>query len=207
MESVKAKFETRKTKQAQTKKEITILNKQHKAEIQKLQDEILKIKKTWTDPEKYAKISKKNKDLENSVKSLKDDIARKKELMNSMKANFEKSSIEASTKISEHSSKDLEKISKLNKEIARKDTMIKEFRHMNEDLKAKEKKALDDTKTLNSKIKSLKNDLLRKEKLLKETKEKLELKIKELSEEHEDKVDHSEIKEIIKKHKQELERK
>ena len=102
---------------------------------------------------------------------------------------------------------DLDKISKLSKEVSRKDNMIKELKVLVEELREKELKLANESKLLSTKLKAAKSDLVRKETIVKELKNKLENiqnDIKNASEKSNDQVKN---KEMLKKYKQEIDRK
>ena len=69
---------------------------------------------------------------------------------------------------------DLDKISKLSKEVSWKDNMIKELKVLTEVLREKESKLTNESKLSSNKLKAAKSDLARKETIVKELKDKLE---------------------------------
>lgn len=134
---------------------------------------------------------------------------RKRDLVSSLKATQEKTEKEAEELVTKFESKkeDIDKIAKLNREIARKETMIRELKSQFDEAKDSESKLHQEVKNLQSKLKATKSDLLRKETMLKETKEKLESEIKEIKDNDNKTIELSKHKEILKKYKQDIERK
>ena len=82
LEDLRTRSDTEKAKSVNKKKEISTLTKQHKTEIQKLQEEIKHVKSSWTSPEQFKKLQSKEKLLESQIKALKEDLARKRDLVN-----------------------------------------------------------------------------------------------------------------------------
>ena len=85
LDDLRTRSDTEKAKSMSKKKEITSLTKQHKAELQKVQEELKHVKNSWTSPDQFKKLQNKEKALESQIKSLKDDLARKRDLVNSLK--------------------------------------------------------------------------------------------------------------------------
>ena len=155
------------------------------------------------------KYKSKEKEWESQIKTLKEDLSRKRELISSLKAtqeNTQKEIIERGAK-NESKKKILRKSEEFQKEINRKDCIIKELKSQYDEYKLKELNFQSELKPLQLKIKSLKSDLLRKEKLLKETKEKFETEMIKIKENEVKTIEISKHKEIMKKYKQDLERK
>lgn len=202
LQEMRSKSEVQKSKKAANKKEISSLSKAHKQEILKLQEEIRQIKEKWTDPEEIKKMQKKEKDLEAQ-------LSRQRDLISNLKKCQEKAELEVSkvTESNESKKEDIDKISKLSREISRKDATIKELKMLIQELKEKEDKLSWDLKLSSTKLKAAKADLVRKESMLKETKEKFEGKIEEVKSTSENSVDQNKYKEMVKKYKQEIERK
>ena len=209
LSSLQQRSESEKSKRSSIKKEMACLVKQHKSEINRLQDEITHLKSSLIEPQKLQKLQKREKELESQVKSLKEDLTRKRELVISLKASQEKTEKEVVDKVAKIESRkeDIDRVQKLTKKVARKETMIKEFKTQYDDIKEKEAKAQKEIKTLNNKLKTLRNDLLRKETMVKETKEKLEAEIKEIKDTEAKSIDIGKHKEILRKYKQDCERK
>lgn len=161
------------------------------------------------DPCVHQKSLKREKELEAQIKALKEDINRKKDLINSLKATHEKVEKEVEEKIIKVESKkdDSDKISKLTRELSRKEAMLKEFKTQYDELKDRESKSSQEVKSLQGKLKSLKTDLSRKESMIKETKDKLELEMSSLKSDPNSSIELSKHKEIVRKYKQDIERK
>jgi len=203
------RLDSHKSKKANNKKEITTLVKQHKTEVQKLQDEIKAIQNNWVEPSEVDKLAKKEKELDSQVKTLKEDLARKRDLINSLKTSQEKKEQKAVEMVSKVDSRkeDLEKIMKLSREVARKETMAKELKTQYDEIKEKEAKSQQEVKSLQVKLKTLKADISRKETMLKDTKDKLQTEIKETKQTESKTIDIAKHKDIVKKYKQDIERK
>ena len=101
---------------------------------------------------------------------------------------------------------DLDKISKLSKEVSRKDNMIKELKVLVEELREKESKLSNESKLSSNKLKAAKSDLVRKETIVKELKDKLENIQNDIKNESEKSNDQVKYKEMLKKYKQEIDR-
>ena len=209
LESLRNKSEIQKSNKVNTKKEISSLTKLHKAEMVKLQEEIKLLKNSWIDPEQAQKMDKREKELEIQIKSLKEDISRKKEMISSLKQTQEKAEkevTEIATKIDSRK-EDIDKISKLSKEVSRKDGIIKELKLQIEELKSNNLKTAEEASSLQSKYKSIKSELNRKEIIAKEAKDKLEEELKKLKEVEDKTAEVVKLKETIKKYKQDCDRK
>ena len=126
-------------------------------------------------PEKWLETVTQITNLEKTIKTQKEDINRKKELIEHLK----KSSDNPSNKTNSASNNDNEitllneKIKSLNKELIRSQSYIKDLKSSNETLKNLEKKNQEELTNLNEKLKILKIDISRKEEILKNTKDKL----------------------------------
>lgn len=72
----------------------------------------------------------KEKDLESQIKVTKEDLSRKRELISSLKSTQEISQKAVIEKVAKHESRkeDNDKMSRLSKEINRKDNIIKELK-------------------------------------------------------------------------------
>lgn len=208
---LKSKSESQKSKKLTDKKDVSALAKQHKVEIQKLQDDIKRLKESWTSPDQLKKIQAKEKQYESQIKSLKEDLARKRDLVSSLKESqerAEKDITEVVAQVTNESKKeDIERISKLTKELTRKENMIKDLKTMLDELKDKESNADSEVKSTVAKLKSIKNELVRKETMIKELKDKLESTQQEIKVGSENMIESTKHKEMMKKYKQEIERK
>jgi chromosome segregation ATPase len=194
---------------AQNEREHSNTNKKYNNQMMKFAEEIRKIKESWIPMEKFQEHVQVNEELQKQIKSLKDDINRKKDLITTLRgqaAENEKLMKENANLTSSqvNSQQSDEKIKSLNKELTKKESLIKELRSAIEQLKANEKKLNEELSQLMEKTKISKIDLQRKETLLKEYKEKLKENTNNLS----NNVNNDEsLREELKKKKLEVDRK
>ena len=183
------------------------MEKRHRSDMQKLAEEVSRVREKWHSPEEWNQLLLANRELEANIKKLNDDISRKKEMVDNLKAikdqqDYENNAIqEELEQIKDYS----EKVKKLKIEISRKDKAISEMKGVIEIYKDLERKFLDENAQITDKMKVLKNDISRKEVIIRDMKNKLESSgvenLKNLVEESE------KMKDKIKKLKADCERK
>ena len=159
-----------------SKKELTETSKKHKAEMQKLLDELVQVKNAWKSPDELAKCQEEKKDLETQLKAAREELNRKKELMKQWKDKEELRQSETGQLMTEiGAAKDEnEKLKKSVKELTRKDQTIKSLKTAMESGKGSEKQLAEDNKALVEKLKAMKAEIARKDTALKAFKEKSE---------------------------------
>jgi len=131
-------------------------------------------------PETYQELQAEVDEQAKAIKNLKDDVNRKRELINSLKSDIkeaekekEKESLVKSKSGGDKNVDDLqEKIKGLNKDINRKDLMIKDLKTNFENIKSGDKKQQDEIASLTEKLKIAKIDIGRKDVIIKDYKEK-----------------------------------
>lgn len=176
LEKISQEAELRPSSEATSKKEILEIEKRHRLDMQKLAEEVNRLREKWHSPEEWNQLMNTNKELESNIKKLNDDVARKKEMVDNLKAikdqqDYENTAIqEELEQIKDYS----EKTKKLKLEITRKDKAITDLKTALEASKELEKKLFDDNTQMAEKIKTLKTDITRKETLIKDLKYKLE---------------------------------
>ena len=164
------------TNQLSTKtKETNELNKNHKNEIKTLLEEVKRIRETWTPSEKKMEYVSTINELEKTVKALKDDLNRKRDIITTMKAQLEKNDTSYVLNQEKDSSVQnyQEKIKHLTKEIARKEAMIKELKGSLDSIKGNQKKLNDENENLIEKNKIQKVEIQRKDLIIKDLKDKV----------------------------------
>jgi hypothetical protein len=109
-------------------------------------DELTKIKEKWIPPEKFSEKLDVISNLEKIVKSLKEDIERKKELLNHYKNGG--GNEELNTKIISLQ----DKIKDINSELIRKDTKMKNINNKIEEVEESNRKLLLENSTLNNQV-------------------------------------------------------
>ena len=65
------------------------LNRKFKADIDKLNEEKKSIQELWVSPEEMEKIKKNEKDYKNTIKTLNEELNRKKEIITNLKSKEE----------------------------------------------------------------------------------------------------------------------
>lgn len=164
------------TNQLSTKtKETNELTKNHKNEIKTLLEEVKRIRETWTPSEKKMEYVSTINELEKTVKTLKDDLNRKRDIITTMKAQLEKNDTSYVSNQEKDSSVQnyQEKIKHLTKEIARKEAMIKELKGSLDNIKGSQKKINDENENLIEKNKIQKVEIQRKDLIIKDLKDKV----------------------------------
>ena len=183
-------IENIRAEQIKKEKEFFDANKILKLEMGKIQEELKRIREKWINPEKYKE---KVEDLETKYKNLKNETIRKNDQINSLKTelsllqlqiqnlgcnvnstnslnqNINKNNQDSSVIVFE------EKIKSLQKELNRKDTVIKEFKTNLEAVRNSEKKLSEENSNFVEKNKILKIDIGRKDEIIKDYKEKYNL--------------------------------
>jgi len=109
-------------------------------------DELTKIKEKWIPPEKFNEKLDTITNLEKIIKSLKEDIERKKELLNHYKNGV--GNEELNTKIISLQ----DKIKDINSELIKKDTKIKNINSKFEEVEESNRKLLLENSTLNNQV-------------------------------------------------------
>ena len=189
------------------KRDIQEIERRHRLDLQKLAEEVARLREKWHSPEEWASIQAVNRELEMNLRKLNDELQRKKEIVENLKAIKDQQDSE-NCQIQEEleQAKDsTEKMKKLRNELNRKEKIVYDLKTALESSKESEKKLLDDNYQMAEKIKSLKNEVNRKENLAKELKSRLESLSQESIKLASDDVEG--LKEKIKKLKTDCERK
>lgn len=154
-------------------------------------------------------IKGREKDLESQLKLLKDELARKKDLIQNLRDHREQSELEASKIIHQmdQSKGAQDRVAKLMKETNRKDQVIKEQRMNCEQIRATAKDFENENIKLSEKVKQLKADVGRKEKLLKDAREKVDNVQKEYSGQRDKVEEIDRFRDLLKKSKHDIDRK
>lgn len=191
-----------------TDKDISELTKGHKNEILKLVEEIKRFREKWVPPEKFQELQKDSDEQDRQIKSLKDDVNRKRELINSLKNQIEQEKEKEKEKESLMKSKSggtpieelQEKIKNLNKDLGRKDLLIKDLKTNLDQLKVSDKKQSEEISNLTEKLKIAKIDIGRKETFIKDLKEKKDEKESMFNPSNKINEESEKLKEKIKKY-------
>lgn len=176
LEHLNSELESKPTLEISSKKEISDIEKRHRSDMQKLAEEVARLREKWHSPEEWAQLINQNRDLELTVKKLNDELSRKKEILDNLKAqkdqqDYENNAIQEELEQIKDSS---EKVKKLRLDISRKEKSIYEMKGIIEGLKENERKLNDENAQLAEKNKALRNDVARKESLIKEFKNRIE---------------------------------
>ena len=198
-----------KEKGTSNRKEIQELEKRHRYEIQKLSEEVNRVKAKWHSPDEWNNLLNSNKELEISLKRANEELNRKRELLENYKALKDQQETEANALQDEiEQAKDIsEKMKKLKSEMTRKDKTIFEMKNSIEQYKDIEKKLTEDNTFMAERIRTMKNDLVRKDTIIKETKNKLDNLSFEFENQKSKTEQNEKLKEQVKKLKTDLERK
>lgn len=158
------------------KRDIQEIERRHRQDLQKLAEEVARLREKWHSPEDWSSLQSINRDLEQTIKRLTDELSRKKDLLENLKAIKDQQDSENNIIQEElEQAKDYsEKLKKLRSELSRKEKIIYELKSALESSKETEKKVLDDNYSMAEKIKSLKNEVGRKESLIKDFRAKTE---------------------------------
>ena len=134
------------------------------------------MKQEWVSPQDSKAIQEKVKDYLNSIKLLKEEVARKKDVINQLKQQREQTEVEANQIISdmEGLKDDNVKLQKLIRENQKNTTAIKDLKLSNDTLKVQEKRVKEEIRDLNEKLRIARLDLSRKDQIIKEYKDKLD---------------------------------
>jgi hypothetical protein len=185
--NINIKFiETLRIEKTEREKEILELNKNQKNEVNKIIEELKKIKEKWISPDKY---SEKIDELENKIKSLKGENTRKNDMINTLKTQISHSNTILQAQVNLNTNKENnttildnnnqinleEKVKSLQKDLNRKDNMIKEIKGNLENIKISEKKLSEENSNLTEKIKINKIDISRKDDIIKDYKDKINI--------------------------------
>ena len=189
------------------KKDIQEIERRHRLDLQKLAEEVSKLREKWHSPEEWSQVLSTNKDLEQTIRRLNDELSRKKEIVENLKAIKDQQDSENNIIQEElEQAKDFsEKVKKLRNELSRKEKMVFDLKSALEASKETEKKVIDDNFCMAEKIKALRMEVNRKDTVIKEFKSKVEsaekADLKSLGEELEN------LKDKLKKAKGDCERK
>ena len=176
-------------------KELNDFNKSHKNEIKSLMEEVKRIKETWIPQEKQNFYIAKIEDLEKNNKNLKSDLSRKRDIIMNLKQQIEKNvyqnnntknniyngenSFTNSSNFFPQQEKEQniqqlhDKIKSLTKDIARKETLLREFKTNCDNYKTNESKIKEENENLITKNKINRIEIQRKDTIIRELKEKL----------------------------------
>ena len=140
------------------------IKKSNKIEMSSMIDELSRIKEKWVSPEIYSQKLETVSNLERIIKSLKEDIQRKKDLINHYKNGGNNE--EMNNKIINLQ----EKIKEINVEIINKDSTIKLMMHQIEELDFFKRNLITENSTLHNQLHSFRSDINFRENLGKLTK-------------------------------------
>ena len=202
LSTIQNKYNSNETKVANLSNELNIkakelndITKSHKNEIKTLMEEVKRIKETWTPHEKKMEYITTIEELEKQIKNLKGDIARKREFINSLKQQNEKNvfqnnnvntyngdnSFSSASNILPQPEKEIngniqqlnDKIKSLNKEILRKENLIKDLKSNCDNYKSTDLKIKEENENLTEKNKIHRIEIQRKDILIKDLKDKI----------------------------------
>jgi len=201
-------IENLRLEQAKKEKELLDGNKLHKGEVSKIIEELKRIKEKWISPEKHAD---KGEEFEVKIKTLKNEISRKTDIINLLKSQLAQAQMQNNnntqlinnTNSLNNTSNNItanafnvnnnasagrstgeantsvisleDKIKALQKEINRKDGVIKEFKANLESLRNAEKKLSEENAIFVEKNKIFKIEINRKDEIIKDYKDKYNL--------------------------------
>ena len=148
-----------------TKKGQSGLMKKHKQEVNKVLNNLDKVKANWISPEEYQRSLEERKELEAIIKSLKDELIRKTELIKQWKEKEEAKQLETEQLLNEveQIKDDNDKFKRTMKELDRKSQLIKSLKATIEGNKILERELTEENKSLNERIKTLKAEIGQKE--------------------------------------------
>ena len=176
MDQMSQELDSRPVTEPTSKKEILDIEKRHRSDMQKLAEEVTRVREKWHSPEEWNSLILNNRELENTVKKLNDELNRKKDIVDSLKAikdqqDYENNAIqEELEQIKDYS----EKVKKLKVELNRKDKVISDMKALIESYKELERKMTEENTQNSEKLRSLRNDVARKETLIREMKNRME---------------------------------
>ena len=129
-----------------TGKEMSEAQRQHRAEVSRVREELALVKERWLAPEQREDLERAVRELESQLRSTREDLQRKRELLLSYKTEKEQDKSEAHALVAEieQLKDDAEKIRRLTKESLRKEHALREMRTMLEALREGERKLLEE---------------------------------------------------------------
>ena len=162
--------------EAPPKRDIQEIERRHRLDLQKLAEEVSKLREKWHSPEEWSQLLSTNKDLEQAIRRLNDELTRKKEIVENLKAIKDQQDSENNIiqeeleQAKDHS----ERVKKLRNELSRKEKMVFELKSALEASKETEKKVIEDNFGMAEKIKGLRMEVSRKDAVVKEFKARVE---------------------------------
>ena len=184
-----------------TKKEISEASKKYKQDIELYTEEIKQIKEQWISPENLEKFIKREKDLEIQLHSLREELNRKRELLNNIKSKDQMFINEKENMMIqvENAKDENEKLRRITKENSRKEQAINNLRLSLDSIRNNEKSLINEMSILQDTIKNMKIENTRKENLIRGYKEKIEVQQKDMETSKGKKSDFDKHKERIKR--------
>ncbi|CDW71439.1 UNKNOWN [Stylonychia lemnae] len=179
----------------------------YKVEIKNLSSELESMKQEWLPPREVQNINERLKDANNTIKTLKDEVQRKREVITQLKQQRGQTEVEATQILNEMEGlkDDNIKLQKLIKENNKNMKLAQELKSANDYMKVGEKRMKEEISQLNEKLKQARVDITRKEQLIKEYKDKLDLIQDEINQSNQRVNEIEKLKELNKKLKLESE--
>eukprot|EP00347_Sterkiella_histriomuscorum_P007164 403350016 len=179
----------------------------YKLEIRQLQNDLEAVKEEWLSPADAKILQDKLRESQNQQKSLKEEVQRKRDVINQMKQQQNQTEVEANQILAdmEGLKDDNVKLQKLIRENQKNQNAVKELKSQAEFMKVQEKRLKEEITILQEKIKAVKLDLGRKDQLVKEYKDKLDSVNDEVGQTNQKQNEIERLKEITKKLKLETE--
>ena len=134
-------------------KETVDVIKSNKNDINRIMDELSKIKEKWVSPERFSEKLETISNLEKIIKSLKEDIERKKDLLNHYKNGGNNEEI--NNKFISFQ----EKIKESNADIIKKDKTINFMKNQIDEIEINNRKLLLENSSLHNQVQSYKSEL------------------------------------------------
>ena len=134
------------------------------------------MKEEWLPPSEVKNVNEKLGSLQQQLKSTKDELTRKREVIATLKQQQSQTEVEANQILAdmEGLKDDNVKLQKLIRENNKNANLVKELKSTNDYMKVQEKRLKDEIQSLNDRLKQARIDLSRKEQLAKEYKDKLD---------------------------------
>ncbi|CAG9335352.1 unnamed protein product [Blepharisma stoltei] len=168
--------EQNRDKDQTNRKELQELERRHRFEMQRLAEEVNRIRERWHSPEDWNQLVNTNKELELALKRVSDELNRKRDLLENYKSIKDQQENETNAMQDEiEQIKDIsEKLKRMKNELGRKDKAIYEMKNALEQSRESEKRLNDDNIVMAEKLRSFKNDLARKDAMIKDLKSRLD---------------------------------
>ncbi|TNV88004.1 hypothetical protein FGO68_gene12191 [Halteria grandinella] len=194
-------------KAREAQRNLSDLLDQTKSQLRQTLLELQTLRQEWIPPSEARSLTEKVKDLQGQVKALKDEVARKKEVIGQLKAvkeGIESEAREVAADL-EGLKDDNAKMSRLIKENAKQLSLVKELKQANDQLKVTEKRLREEVISLSEKLRLARTDAQRKESLARDLKDRIDNLQDESSEVRERQIEIERLKEQVKKLKLEVE--